>query len=132
MLDSDVRFDIPAEPLPNDVTADNWVEKQAEGFAHLTNMGWPIREDLEDSDFGGAWDWLLGQHAQYGTKDILLGHPFDPKLELPSAKFQSGKLYGVYVRGNPKDHDLLARTPESAAVTVPVPVLVHPRMLFRL
>ncbi len=56
--------EITTQPLPAAVTRDNWVKLQAEGWEHLTNIGWPVNEFDESDDTLVA---IMGKYSRVKT-----------------------------------------------------------------
>ncbi len=79
---------------PTEVTEENWPELKQQGFTWLTNLGWPMRDDISEESEGEHLQRLYGQ---YGWDNVKVGHPWNPQEEKPDST-NLAYLIGIYVR----------------------------------
>ena len=90
----DVLDKIDRKPgfMPDDVTPENWGQRKLQGYALITNLGWPI--DVTRRKI------LAGIFEKHGHTKVLLGCPLDATT-FPAtivADYRKGTMVGVYAQ----------------------------------
>lgn len=85
---------------PADVTEGNWTELVEEGFEFLTNLSWPLDDDIMFLGRGerGQGDYVRDLYRQFGEENVKLGWPKNPTTGLPDLSFNAPSLIGVYAK----------------------------------
>ena len=93
-------MDFSALDQPEEVTYDNWGEVQAQGFIWLTNLHWPLREEIKEGLEQTPRQFLEALNNEFDSENVMLGHPFIQESRSPnqSLRYPSGTGVGVYIR----------------------------------
>ena len=85
------------EPRVGDVNVSNWLELQAQGFEHLTNIGC-VSDVLAPGDLD-SMAYFAEVQQRFGPSNVKVGDAINSRTNLPDATFsEKHDLCGVYAK----------------------------------